>query len=282
MKKTVLKPVQTYLPLFTGFYGTNFQMEYDTEDVCDILGIPNIPEPKNGFYDYEKANNQYAKIITNKVSDMLIELDYITKPIIFEKLVSPRYYNYSNDTINVSIFPKVSKLKETVKENIDDFESYIKEHFTSRSGFFSSYPNDVDYWLNVINHKSLRENTVYLGIILDFVLSVEGIDYHNLYEQVNEHEREIILENGYSFESLTKHLFLNFDYIENAKDFEITEYNAESVLNEIKEFIKHNYINITKEMVMEAFENDFMYFEIESIINHITKEIESNTLEIIF
>lgn len=184
-----MQGVQTYLPVFSGFYG-NYWFS-DTDYIIEDYETGVIPD-----VDYKNTHIEMAKHITIKINEKLFEFDLITKDIRFENLYSPQFYNYSNDSINCTIYPNIVKIKEYIHNNLDKFDIYIKERFTSHSGFVSSYPNDINYWLGIINHKSLRENTLFLGLLLDFIL-IEIIEYNDekLYYDTCEKESEILISN---------------------------------------------------------------------------------------
>lgn len=85
-----------------------------------------------------------------------VQLDYVKEvvdyfvsefdlKIALESMESPREYNFTTDRIFVTIDEdEVKRLFfETKPETLD---ALAKERFTSRSGFISSYSNDIDNW----------------------------------------------------------------------------------------------------------------------------------------
>ena len=72
--------------------------------------------------------------------------------------------------------------------NFESFEDYIKEEYTSRSGFISHYSNDSNDWLQYLNIESLQDEPHYLGTFIDFVFgyifeSFEGEDIFNAFHE---------------------------------------------------------------------------------------------------
>src|SRR5690625_3533994 len=50
------------------------------------------------------------------------------------------------------------------------FSEYVKENYTSRSGFISYHSNEVDEWFDyIIDYDNLDDDLHKLGAILDFI-----------------------------------------------------------------------------------------------------------------
>ena len=165
--------VQTFLPVFNGFYNTLFenildnavdnQIEYYNEQNESDLNYDNFN------FGFITIKNEICKDAVSKIEEKLNEIG-INCTINFETLVSPREYNFSNDSINIEInFKKFSRVIEILEQNYDSFSQYIKEHYTSRDGFVSSHSSYASDWI-----KDLRENpeneTHKVGAVLDFIL----------------------------------------------------------------------------------------------------------------
>ena len=56
-----------------------------------------------------------------------------------------------------------------VKENIEAFETYIKEHFTSCIGFSSFFTNNHLEWLKQLKTWKFENETTQVGAILEFI-----------------------------------------------------------------------------------------------------------------
>jgi hypothetical protein len=156
-----MKTIKTYLPVFTGFYGSHFLEPYMDE------------EDEGKEIDWEAYMKALSKSFCDVVED---ELSDFVSMIKFERLVSPKYYNYANDSINVEIDVYVNKVNEYIKENIVKFDKYLKDNYTSCDGFISSYSTDVYDWLDWSDDKHKA------GSVLQFICNNEGITEDCLYD----------------------------------------------------------------------------------------------------
>ena len=177
--------VQTFLPVFNGFYNTLFDNLIDNT----VDGAIEYHNEQNGTelnyddfnFDFITLQNDICKDAVIKIEEKLNEIG-INCSIIYENLISPRYYNFSNDSINIEInFKKFSQVIEILEQNFDSFAQYIKYNYTSRDGFISSYSSYASDWI-----KDLRENTENeahkVGAVLDFILQeIEEYKDEDLY-----------------------------------------------------------------------------------------------------
>ena len=69
-----------------------------------------------------------------------------------------------------------------LKEHDEKFRKYLKEQYTSCSGFISSYPNNAGSWLedNPLEHQHK------LGAVLQFILLNEGVEEFDMYYYCSE------------------------------------------------------------------------------------------------
>lgn len=102
--------------------------------------------------DYTELQNEYAKAYVDAfMEDNGIKLE-------FEKLESPRYYNFSTDRIFCYIEPdEVKRLVSIVDRK--KLSELVKEKFTSRDGFSSFYSNDMKEW-NIDAYLELDHNQI--------------------------------------------------------------------------------------------------------------------------
>ena len=165
--------VQTFLPVFNGFYNTFFeniidnavdnQIEYYNEQNSTKL----IYDDFN--FDFDSIMQEICKNAVSKIEEKLNEIG-MDCSIIYENLVSPKYYIFSNDSINIEInFKKFSQVIEILEQNFDSFTQYIKDHYTSRDGFISSYSRYSSDWMEDLRENS--ENEAHkVGAVLNFIL----------------------------------------------------------------------------------------------------------------
>jgi len=191
-KVKMLENEETWLPSFPGFYNTLYEFDYEYE-------LYNYNEDQDGNeirkqygydrdieYDDLKIDHQqyefdvvssYIAVIENELNNILNGIK-----IQFEKIISPREYNFANDSVNVSIDVPVKPLQEYIHENYEEFTEYIKNRYTSCSGFMSYYSNNADVWKQETNNFQEFPNHHYLGSILDFICNRE-INEMDVYER---------------------------------------------------------------------------------------------------
>lgn len=183
--------VLSYLPSFKGFYGSIFE-DFDTqtevESINEIRREKGLDDINDGDVDWcwNEYYNQCAKSVTNVVCDLLKSDGYVSD-IKYMSIVSPKFYNFENDSILCEI--EISdtnheKIMAYIDENYNDFRKYIRDRFTSRSGFISFYTNDVDEWRETAKNIS-DANQIEVQHILDFICENEGFEYtEKAYEYV--------------------------------------------------------------------------------------------------
>jgi len=181
-----MKKIDTYLPLFPGFYCTIFEPD-ETIEIDNIErqraenGVNDLPDDFDflQYLDYEQYRNDTAESFNDALEAELVTLGFVSG-MDFQEVISPKYYNFSNDSVNVEIklSPENEKnIRKYLLDHKEEFERYIKERYTSRDGFISHYSNDSDDWLSF----ELDENGHVLGTLLEFICGVEGISVDELY-----------------------------------------------------------------------------------------------------
>lgn len=182
--------VQTFLPIFNGFYNTLFENIIDNA-VDDAIEYHN--DQNNTDLVYDDFNFDFNLIMSEICKDAVIKIEEklneigINCTIIYENLVSQREYNFSNDSINIEInFKKFSRVIEILEQNYDSFSQYIKDHYTSCSGFISSYSSYASDWIEDLKNDAENE-THKVGAVLDFILQeVEEYKDEDLYFDICE------------------------------------------------------------------------------------------------
>jgi hypothetical protein len=176
--------IQTYLPVFTGFYESLFDL--DTDNFCE--------EHDCSYDDLEIDYNGYMIAVSKSLCiEVGRQMSDFIGTIKFESLESPKYYNYSNDSINVLIGPIKENISNYIYEHKDEFCKYLRDNYTSCDGFVSSHSNSFDEWEQLTkNFRSFKVHTHYLGSVLQFIAENEEITeedlYYNVMEQIDEYE----------------------------------------------------------------------------------------------
>jgi hypothetical protein len=167
--------IETYLPLFSGFYGTFFEPDYS-----DYLNEKGLTDE-----DIEFNNTDYELDVVKYFAYFVEQNIPFVKSVKVQNIVSPKYYNFSNDSVNVEIDLNTKELKAYIKANALELNKYLKENYTSCSGFISRYPNSFEGWKEATNNWTKLENH-YLGSLLNFYLQNEGIFELSAYYYVEE------------------------------------------------------------------------------------------------
>ena len=186
-----MKKIKSYLPIFPGFYNTIFEPDEDQEiesinDTRKENGLNEVDFDKIDF-DYREYEKDVSRQCVGFIQGVLKRDLNNGINIEFENLYSPKEYNFSNDSINVTY--RINKhfelaLIKYINENLEDFQTYLKGRFTSYDGFISFYSNDSDIWLNEYC-RDLESDPVYIGALLDFYLLNEDEDLEmSMYDHV--------------------------------------------------------------------------------------------------
>lgn len=132
---------------FAGFYySVHDALMDDAMDqmFADESGVPNSDLSVHLYHKcrWDEVRMAYVKDYTESFAAEL-KLD-----IQFESLSSPREYNFTTDRIFVHISEEeVKRILALTDRKI--LEEIIRKSFTSRDGFISSYPNDLEEWPDV-------------------------------------------------------------------------------------------------------------------------------------
>src|SRR6185369_12257944 len=139
------KQIATWLPCFSGFYCTIWELEmeetYELEHINDERALKGLDpiEWNDVRFDY----NDYHMQVINGIARRLEaeHLKSFVTGIKVEKLVSPREYNFYNDSANITVTltPENEKLiLDYLTTHQTEFAASLKQDYTSCSGFISS------------------------------------------------------------------------------------------------------------------------------------------------
>ncbi len=171
------KTIETFLPVFPGFYNTIFEPNEDSEYeyIDQMRGELNLPSLGNSYdvqFDYDTYYKEVCIGCVNYIEDELISLG-IVEEIKFQSKSSPKYYNYSNDSINVEVTLDVTKLSEYINARWDYFIEFIEENYTSYDGFMSHFSNYAEDWKVMTTNFYDNLDGHILGSLLQFVCQYE-------------------------------------------------------------------------------------------------------------
>jgi len=181
---------ETYLPIFQGFYGTLFESDHLEEQAIENLNedrAENKLKPvewDDVEFDYQDYMHHASLECCGAIER---QLQYIDKSIVieFQKIVSPREYNFTNDSIDIEVtIDNYNIILKYVEDNKEAFNAYIKECYTSYDGFTSFVTNNPVEWLNEFKTGVKEEHK--LGSLLNFILINEEYDSSQLYDDCND------------------------------------------------------------------------------------------------
>lgn len=139
--------MKTTIP-FAGFYESmhSANIERAEEQLCtpydSVFTDPEVLEAFSTACNYRKVYLEYAKAYSEELGE---KAGIKWK---FERMDSPREYNFSTDRIFCDITQaEVKRLFKAVSR--DYLEGWVKDTFTSRSGFTSFYSADLAEWGDV-------------------------------------------------------------------------------------------------------------------------------------
>lgn len=172
---------KTFLPVFPGFYGTVWDTltDFDLEDTDNEKTEEKREKELDRIldnYDYDAAHVEIAQLCVdafNQKEDLKQAFPFVFKWT-FEKLYSPKEYNYINDSIDVTVEVDQELLGKMYNEakKTQEFKKYLQENFTSYSGFLSFWDNfpESEDW------RKITEDNI--GFIFEFFIKQK--DFENL------------------------------------------------------------------------------------------------------
>ena len=192
-----MKTVQLEInfPLFEGFYCSQLDLAENIE-VGDGESF-SMNEEQFDEIDWNKTNENVSKFYLNYFKDELKDFfkSIGVLSLEFIKVDSPKYYNYSTDKLVCDI--KIDKgvfVHELRKYDLDIWEQFLKNNFTSYDGFISFYPNTTMEWAELIN-KKIENDNITIETLLKFYLEQNEEFYkikENLFIEIFENTFEFL------------------------------------------------------------------------------------------
>lgn len=173
--------LEVELLIFPGFYGT-FLGEY-LDDEIDAVEYELIDWKAT----FENIAKEFFELFINTegVNEVLEEYGISLE---YKELWSPKFYNFHNDRIYMTVSYDAKKLSEKVFDHCyyTELIAKLKREFTSRPGFTSFYSNDIE---DIEQYIQDMNDEIILSYVIDFLL--QDIDFS--------HIEEIILERYFEF-----------------------------------------------------------------------------------
>ena len=184
-----MKTIKTYLPVFSGFYGTLFEDIIDSE-VDYILEGEETYTTDNVEFDYKTFKEDISKQCVGVFEDAFNRDMHTKLSVSFESLFSPKFYNFENDSINVTISLSRNDFDtviSAIKENKTEISEQLKEKYSSRDGFSSFHSTDLDEWIEdlTLEFENEEDCSHKWGAILEILCDVlDIIDEEEMVDKV--------------------------------------------------------------------------------------------------
>jgi hypothetical protein len=155
--------IETWLPVFPGFYGTLWAPDSDlSEYVRQQISDGEIPEGFEWWKDKNFDGRAYelavAKVCAEAIKEFLPDEAGI-EAIEFEAVFSPREYNFTNDSIDIGVTVDADNFATWIRAYLaahdGDWRAYLLRHYKSRDGFISFYNHTPEDWAQATENYSL-------------------------------------------------------------------------------------------------------------------------------
>ena len=170
------------------------------------------------------------------------------------EIYSPKYYNFSNDEIDLDVTFSKSKVLNEVNKNITKFNEFLKERYSSRDGFNSFTSNNYIEWLEDYNN----EVDTSIGAVLTY-----------LFQETIEENRENFIQ----------HVCCD-DYMDYREFVDYEKHDAEVVV--LQKYVRDNYNTIDVDTIdYESFNFEVLdEDEIKKILKEFVLQIDNKTLSL--
>lgn len=182
-EKTKKLEIETYLPIFPGFYNTIFDTESFEENEIDDINQQRTAKGLKEIswddckWDYNEYRDNVVRGSVDWVEEQINSTFKNKCKVTFQQLRSPREYNFANDAVDIKVeFSEklLTEIKNYLVENYEDFSTYL-ERYKSYDGFSSFYEHDIEHWLEVYFEQMETDKHI-LGSILEFIIENEFKD----------------------------------------------------------------------------------------------------------
>ena len=178
--------------LFEGFYESNLYNSDTEYNVNQNLNGEFENQTEYEIKDFTGFCHKVAEYAVSLLeSDLNVDSDVLSDFRLLE-VDSPHFYNFRTDRLILSVNVDVDLLQGyAYSSHPIEFESYLKDNFTSYDGFISFVPNNLSDFLEWAEQEQDRA----IDVLIEFyLLSTVDLDsYHrDLYEKANELVYEFI------------------------------------------------------------------------------------------
>lgn len=194
--------------VFMGFYESHL-FNSDTEYYLNESMNDDEEIKKEYEIDFVPYCNEVCEYATDLLSEYCTDNEII-RGMEYKSMTSPKYYNFSTDKLNIIIDLNLTKLKKFIRDNKEDFNSYLKDNFTSYDGFISFIANNYNEFV-----RDYKEDFCGNGRNRCINVMVEYFILTRIYESKwNEIKKlDYAYETPYHFELFEKNNELQYNYI---------------------------------------------------------------------
>lgn len=183
--------VDTWLPVFPGFYGTIFEPDESNE-----IEHWNTERTNKGLtelefdqfeFDYESYESEYGKQSTGIFHEYI---KYFVSEMNYQDISSPREYNFKNDSINIECvftLKDLYRIKKLIKKYSKQWSEYLKGNYTNYDGFMSWHSNKVEDW----DINECINDSHCAGAILDFINDVLCLESDSCSQETMYYDNEV-------------------------------------------------------------------------------------------
>lgn len=175
MDKIFVNETIGILPSFVGFYDSIWSPNDTIYYECEEEGIE---EDVDFTFDYKQYQNDICKAYTEAWKSWMQEFISDDIELEFLEVVSPRYYNFENDSCRVKV--RLTQAAEDaiiakIGKHRNQIAKWIKENHTSYDGFSSNLSNDIDQWPRLLFDDNETFQPAYLFCMLYYIVKAEYI-----------------------------------------------------------------------------------------------------------
>lgn len=217
------------LAIMEGFYEShlyNSDTEYWlNENIKDGMRDNGQKHVEYGIKDFKGFMNKVCERITDELIEPLLTEDKdICDKVEFKGVSSPSYYNFETDKLSLSLNIDLELLRDRIladEKLRNGFDRYLREKYTSYSGFCSFVENNIEDYFNEWR---------YLDVMVDYYLLTKIYEIEDVREMQNKDK-----ETSYQFASyeIADEEAYNFMVpLEKPEDTNVPSYNPLSDLFE--------------------------------------------------
>jgi len=162
------------------------------------------------------------------------------------EIYSPKYYNFSNDEIDLTITFDTEAILNEVNKDTQTFNQFLKDKYSSYDGFNSFTSNNYTDWLEDFENK---DDTAY-GAVLTYIFKDMIEENHNAFIEYVTSENYIDYRDFVDFEEHDNEVKVLHQYVlDNYRTIDIDSIDYESF--EFKSLEEADIKKILKEAVLK-------------------------------